>query len=390
MIAEQTGLTQPQRIFMVIAHLDSISNIPYSYAPGADDNASGAAAVMAIADILSQHNFGCTLRYALFTGEEQGYYGSWAYAQSAYQSGEDIEGVLNLDMLAYNSLGSSPILELHTRPNSAEDLAIAELFDDSVWAYSLDLEPEIYTDGESFSDHSSFWNHGFPAIMAIEDWSDHTPFYHNTGDQLETLNLAYYTEFTKAALATFAHMGCLLEGQLEGTIRNSATQVPLPDALVQARSGGGTTYSTTSHADGSYQLPLPPGTYTITFSATDYRTETVENIQIILDQNTPLDRSLQPCIAVHSLDFSVDPFRPLVDETIAFDASVTGGELPINYSWDFQDGGGALGEPVEHAYHEKGVYTVKLIADNSCNVPATILHQVFVEVELAFFPLVFR
>jgi hypothetical protein len=138
-IAEQTGLAQPQRIFMVVAHLDSISGSPYSYAPGADDNASGSSAVMTIADILRQYDFGCTLRYALFTGEEQGYYGSTAYAQQVYQSGEDIEGVLNLDMVAYNSTGSSPTVELHTRYRNTGDLAIANSFAESVSAYSIDL-----------------------------------------------------------------------------------------------------------------------------------------------------------------------------------------------------------------------------------------------------------
>ena len=49
-LAQQTGLTQPEKIFLLTAHLDSISfnSDPYTLAPGADDNASGSAALMDI------------------------------------------------------------------------------------------------------------------------------------------------------------------------------------------------------------------------------------------------------------------------------------------------------------------------------------------------------
>ncbi len=210
-LAQQTGFTQPDRVFLLIAHLDSISQSPYTLAPGADDNASGSAALLAIADILRQYSFGCTLRYALFTGEEQGFYGSLAYAADPDPGYGVIQQVLNLDMLGYNTLYSNPTIELHTRYADSGDLAIAYLFKNTVSTYGLPLTPLILQDGKSFSDHSSFWAYGYPAIMAIEDWTDHTPYYHTTADQLETLNMAYYTAFTKAALATFAQMGCLVE-----------------------------------------------------------------------------------------------------------------------------------------------------------------------------------
>lgn len=208
-LAQQTGLTQPDRVFMLVAHLDSISPSPYTLAPGADDNASGSVALLTIANILRQYQFGCTLRYALFTGEEQGYYGSIAYASDPDPG--SIQAVLNLDMLGYNTPNTAATIELHTRYANGGDLAIAYLFRDVIDAYQIPLTPQIVQDGLSFSDHSSFWNVGIPAILAIEDWDDHTPNYHTTNDQLENLNLPYYTNFTKAALATFAHMGCLIE-----------------------------------------------------------------------------------------------------------------------------------------------------------------------------------
>jgi len=387
-IAEQSGLTQPQRIFMIIAHIDDTSEAFYSYAPGADDNASGSSAVMAIANILKNYNFGCTLRYALFTGEEQGYYGSGAYAANAHQLGENIEGVLNLDMVAYNSAGTSPTLELHTRRSNLNDLAIANLFADSVHAYSINLIPIIYRDSMTFSDHASFWNYLYPAILAIEDWGDHTPYYHKTGDQLETLNLPYYSEFTKAALATFAHMGCLLDGKLVGTVRDSVSGNPISGAFVEASSGNGQTHTTTTQGDGSYKLSLLTGNYTVTSSAVDHRTETATGVQVIQYQATTLDQSLQPCLTVKDLDFTFSPDSPAVDETVNFTATVGGGEVPISFSWDFWDGGSALGQYVTHAYSRKGGFAARLTADNACLLPESLLYPIYVEAELLYMPLI--
>ena len=387
-IAEQSGLTQSQRIFMVIAHLDSTSQTPYSYAPGADDNASGASAVMTIANILKDYNFGCTLRYGLFTGEEQGYFGSGAYAAYARQLGEDIEGVLNLDMVSYNSPSTSPTLELHTRKSSASDLAIANLFADTVFAYSINLSPIIYRDSMTFSDHASFWNSGYPAILAIEDWEDHTPYYHKTGDQLETLNLPYYTEFTKATLATIAHMGCLLDGQLKGTIRDAISGDPIPGAIVSVVLDGGQAHSMTTQEDGSYQFTLLPGAYTVTSSAIDYRTEVMTGVQVVQNRATNLDQSLQPCLTVKDLDFTFNPGSPAVGETVNFTASVGGGELPITFSWDFWDGGSAVGQHVTHIYGRKGGFAARLTGDNACLLPESVIYPVYVEAELFYMPLV--
>mgnify|MGYP001133368976 CR=1 FL=1 len=51
MIAEQPGLAQSERVFLITAHLDSTSNDPYNLAPGADDNASGSVGVLVPASL---------------------------------------------------------------------------------------------------------------------------------------------------------------------------------------------------------------------------------------------------------------------------------------------------------------------------------------------------
>ena len=82
----------------------------------------------------------------------------------------------------------------------------------SIW-FPRKYDTVTYTIGNQ-SDNKSFWDEGYPSILAIEDYigGDFTPYYHTVNDRLSTLNMAYFTEFTKAAIGTFAHMaGCLAE-----------------------------------------------------------------------------------------------------------------------------------------------------------------------------------
>jgi hypothetical protein len=208
-IAAKTGTTKPTEIVLMVAHLDDmpIDNI----APGADDNASGCAALLAAAKIMAFGSYERTLRFAFFTGEEQGLFGSAAYAATAATANENIVAVYNMDMIAWNSK-DGPVVSLHTRPTGnpgyAGDLAIANTFSDVVTAYSLSsgLAPDIVADGDPDSDHSSFWNVGYAAIMAIEDDNDETPHYHRITDTRDSLNMTYFTNFTKASVGTVAHL----------------------------------------------------------------------------------------------------------------------------------------------------------------------------------------
>ncbi|MDI6693474.1 MAG: M28 family peptidase [Anaerolineales bacterium] len=387
-VAEQSGLTQPGRIYLLTAHLDSTSQSPSSLAPGADDNASGSAAVLAIADILSQYHFGCTLRYILFTGEEQGLFGSKAYAAEARALGDNIWAVLNLDMLGYNSAGTPATLELHTRPSNGSDLSIAYLFNDAVTAYSLGLLPIILQDRLSFSDHSPFWDQNYPAILAIEDWNDHTPYYHTTGDRLATLNMPYYTNFVKAALATFAHMGCLLDGEINGVITDATNNQPLQNVRVEARLNGQNPQTTFTQATGEYWMPLINGSYTVRYSAEDYASQTVSGIQIIKEQATVLNRALQPCQTVKDFTISLSALRPSVGQEVSFQAQVGSGAPPVTYSWDFGDQNTAEGTAVTHTYSSPGVYLVKATANNSCDYPAELYQPILVDMQTLYLPVI--
>ncbi len=210
-IAELPGETNPDEIYIVCAHLDDMPSA--GLAPGADDNASGTVAVLIAADILTQYRWGSTLRFALWTGEEQGLLGSAAYAQRAYNAGETIVGVLNLDMIAWNTKSSIRDIDLHARSTLPATISLANLFADVVSEYSLGLVPQIVPNGSGASDHASFWTYGYTSILGIEDFSDFNPYYHTSQDlQSNLLDKVYYLNFVKAAVGTFAHMSASLIG----------------------------------------------------------------------------------------------------------------------------------------------------------------------------------
>jgi hypothetical protein len=212
-VAEHAGFSAPEEVVLVTAHLDDMPAA--GRAPGADDNASGCVAVMMAADILSQRAFERTIRFVFFTGEEQGLFGSVAYARQAAAAGENIVAVLNLDMIGWDER-EGPTLRLHTRPAGNPgypgDAAIAEAFIDVVDTYALraELIPILTAEGVTASDHSPFWNEGYAALLAIEDnGSDFNPYYHTANDRRQFLNLPYFTNFVKAVVGTAANLAQL-------------------------------------------------------------------------------------------------------------------------------------------------------------------------------------
>jgi len=106
-LAIQRGTTDPDRVIIIAAHLDSRNSDAMDAvhdAPGADDDGSGVAAVMEAARILSKRKFPATLVYAVLTGEEQGLYGGTVLAHYARDHHWNVEVDLNNDIIG-NSRG---------------------------------------------------------------------------------------------------------------------------------------------------------------------------------------------------------------------------------------------------------------------------------------------
>ncbi|MCX7748485.1 MAG: M20/M25/M40 family metallo-hydrolase [Clostridia bacterium] len=206
-IGSKKGTTKPDEIILITAHYD---DMPASgLAPGADDNASGSVGVMLAAEILNKYSFERTIRFVLFTGEEQGLFGSKAYANLVAGNGEKVAAVYNMDMIATDTVNRR-VITLHTRPTSnpayTQDLSICNLFSDVVKTYGLSsgVTVSIENSGESRSDHASFWAKGIPAALAIE--GDFSKYYHTPNDKLSTLNMPFFTNVLKASIGTAAHL----------------------------------------------------------------------------------------------------------------------------------------------------------------------------------------
>jgi hypothetical protein len=235
-VASLPGSTLPGEIVLMTAHVDDMVDkdvdpagitiprppIPVvdplwnKYpAPGADDNASGTAGVLLAAQILAGYRFARTVRFVFFSGEENGYLGSYAYASAMRNAGENIVAVFNLDMLAYDRKGG-PVVDVNLRApgESTLDGPLADVFLRIVSTYRIDLVPErqYQTGFYVGSDHGMFWMQGYPAISLMEDSSgDFNPYYHSQYEQLEHLNMAYCAHVVQAAVGAVAYVAGPLE-----------------------------------------------------------------------------------------------------------------------------------------------------------------------------------
>ena len=346
-IGELPGLTNPDDIFIIGGHVDDVNGTP-----GADDNASGSVATLIAADILTQYRWGCTLRFALWTGEEQGLLGSAAYAHRSYELGENIVGYLDPDMIAWNTIGSSPGIDLRYKVSMPPTLQLAQLFADVVDAYDLNLVPEFRASSGGFSDHSSFWDHGYTAIMAIEDNGDYNPYYHLPGDTPAHIDRAFFSEFVKASVGTFAHMsGCLIPDALDGHVTAASDGAPIEGATVTAQAATGTPFSDTTDATGYYTRTLLSGTYTVTAEAYGYLPATATGVEVVAGQVTTRDFALE----------SAPTF------TVSGHVTELGTGLPLLAELQFEGSPVTVWTDPGNGYYEAslppGSYTIKVSAD---------------------------
>ena len=103
-VATITGNSEPEKVFVYGGHHDSYSSgNPNSYAPGADDNASGTAAVLEMARVikLSSYQPDATIKFITFGAEEYGLWGSRNYADYARNQEMEIRLMINHDMISH-------------------------------------------------------------------------------------------------------------------------------------------------------------------------------------------------------------------------------------------------------------------------------------------------
>ncbi|MEU2394661.1 M20/M25/M40 family metallo-hydrolase [Streptomyces sp. NPDC007369] len=184
-------------------------------APGADDDGSGTAAVMAAAECLRAllDNGSAptrSVRFVLFNAEEQGLVGSKFYARAAAAAGDRIAGVFQMDMIAGRQEGSGPIVEIHSGSSVPGPVVSAsDALGGSVARTVPVIDPDVTVQqltgpddpAVGRSDHASFHERGWAAVAVSEDLfstpdgepGTGTRQYHTPGDTL--LDQDHNTEF---------------------------------------------------------------------------------------------------------------------------------------------------------------------------------------------------
>ena len=168
-----------ERIILVGAHYDSRNEERYDVegpAPGANDNASGVAAVLELARVLAPHGFGATLVFVAFSGKEQGLWGSAHYARTAVRDGASIEAVLINDAIG-NARGGGGVADATgvrvyaPGPLDSKSQDLARFLEERGEAYvpRFDVRPVHLADRRNRTgDQKPFQEAGFAAVGLVE------------------------------------------------------------------------------------------------------------------------------------------------------------------------------------------------------------------------------
>ncbi|WP_332660630.1 M20/M25/M40 family metallo-hydrolase [Brevundimonas sp.] len=265
-VAIQRGTGDPNRVIIISGHIDSrvtdVMNFT-SDAPGANDDASGVAAVLEAARVLSKHKFDATLVFAALSGEEQGLLGGKILADYAQAQGWRVEANLNNDIVG-NSEGQSGVRdttrvrvfsegtktveteaqEERRRYNGGEvDSSSRNLarFVDSVadrYLANFDVEMIYRTDRYGRGgDQVEMLRHGFPAVR-ISEGAEHYDRQHQDlrtengveyGDTIEGVDFDYLGQVARLNIVSTAALANAPASPLDVTIAGAVR----PDTTIR-------------------------------------------------------------------------------------------------------------------------------------------------------------
>lgn len=208
------GTVSPDEQILYTAHYDSCVSTsgrdPMELAPGADDNATGLAALLEAMPTFAATSFDRTLKVVFFSGEENFQEGSKAYAV-AHQH-DNIVGVLNMDMFG-NDADNDRCFEIHVGTIQASDgigRAVAQAVADYDLNLTYDYFPYEIHENKIQGDHTSFWNLQIPAVTVMENFSsaasdggcgagiaDPSPNWHTDTDFIVDVNIPYAFDISR-------------------------------------------------------------------------------------------------------------------------------------------------------------------------------------------------
>ncbi len=230
-LARLPGKKNLQEYVLIGGHYDSAAGLDSGWvngwetmpAPGADDNASGVAAVLELARIFANGTLGYNNDYPIyfvaFAGEEgttppYDIYssfrnGSDKLARKLQNAGIGIRGMINLDMIGYNDHCLYANIEADSQSSWLGEKCLKL---DSSYQIGLTLNASPFP-AHQWSDQGPFWTQGYPAILLIEHYDptkDQDTLYeanknfHHRSDTLGLLNPQLMKSITQLALATAA------------------------------------------------------------------------------------------------------------------------------------------------------------------------------------------
>jgi len=216
-IAEFSGSRTPPGILELGAHYDTVAT-----SPGADDNASGVAAVLEIARVLSQATMKPTVRFCFFALEEDGRDGSRYHVQQIQARNENMNGAIILEMVGYaterqdTQRTPARIPWLFSPPTTGNFVAVVgnlrsgglgNHFEKALTTYvpalpyfSANRVGGLFRDALR-SDHKPYWDAGYRAIMLTDTANFRNPHYHRPSDTTDTLNFGFLQQITQAIAA---------------------------------------------------------------------------------------------------------------------------------------------------------------------------------------------
>jgi hypothetical protein len=189
-VARIPGTVDPELVYVASSHFDSVER-----GPGADDNSSGATALLEAARVLKDHPMPATIELAFFTGEEAGLRGSREYVRRADETGKHIAGALNNDMIGWANDHRLDNTIRYSNPGIRDiQHAAAIQFSDLITYDALYYKS---TDAAAYYEAYGDIVGGIGSYPVLGN-----PHYHQAHDRLETINQQLVAEVSKTTAAT--------------------------------------------------------------------------------------------------------------------------------------------------------------------------------------------
>jgi hypothetical protein len=213
-VAVLPGRAHPDRQVVVAGHYDSMSLASDSMAPGVSDNASGVAAVMELARVMSRYEFDKTLVFIAFSGEEQGLVGSSLHSARAKEARDHIEAVLNNDIIGNDRSGNGVVASHAVRlfsgdPMDSPSRSLARFIHSAAARYVPSMRVDLVFREDRFSrggDHTPFHADGYAAVR-FTTAAENLHLQHTAGDTMEHASPAYAARVARVNAAAMASLG---------------------------------------------------------------------------------------------------------------------------------------------------------------------------------------